>query len=32
MRWLVAACLALLLWGGVGFLVFAYARWLAPML
>jgi len=31
-RWLVAAVLALLLWVSVAVLVFAYARWFAPML
>lgn len=32
MRWLIAAALALALWAGVGFAVFAYARWLGPTL
>ncbi len=31
-RWLIAAAMAVLLWSLVVLLVFAYSRWLAPML
>ena len=31
-RWLVAAVMAIALWSVLIFAVFAYARWLAPLL